>query len=116
MCWHSFVRSFVRVCCVLVTRVGSENDYSYVYTFITHDIEDSEDIEDAGNGEYYYCDECLAFFEGTQQYTTQEQVEFCVGVASEIIKNNPTWIISGLPRSKLVCICIDILNGSSTPI
>ena len=80
--------------------MGSEDDYSYVYTFITHDIEDSEDIEDAGNGEYYYGDECLAFFEGTQQYTTQEQVEFCVGVASEIIKNNPTWIISGLPRSE----------------
>ena len=74
--------------------MGSEDDYSCVYTFITQDIEDSEDSEDAGDGEYYYCDECLALFEGTQQYTTQEPVEFCVGVASEIIKNNPTWIIT----------------------
>ena len=52
-----------------------DDDYSYEYAFIPQDI--CEDSEDTGDGEYKYdCDDCRAFFEGTQPYTTQEREQF----------------------------------------
>ena len=76
------------------------------YRFSTQLARTLAEEEDTDYGEYY-CDGCLDLLQGAQQDTTNEQEEFCGGLASDI----KTVMTMSTPRRQFVIgNCIDLLQ------